>query len=364
VYLAGPDNTPYAQGVFHLELRMESTYPLAPPTAFFRTKIFHPNVDPISGAVCVDTLKRDWKSELTLRDVLVTISCLLVCPNPASALNAEAGHLMDDDFPEFEQRAAMWSQIHASVAPDLASAVEEAKRRIIGDKDAQKPSAAGKGKKRRGYLQDSESKLPGIENTPSGQYLSDNNRNNAQLGTAHMSNDDAPCTIGLGLNNVNSNIDTPTQTSKRSARKRYAMLPPVTKGNSPQLGHVHQSISTPSLLSPLLQAPFQSTPPLCGQQLLDDHHIAVSPDTRPQKRRRTNSHSPPVTPAPLLTTTSLPRYENPLSHIQSDRDPSNDPFSSSFTMPWLQWEKFLEPPESSKSKAVINRQPRRGIFRF
>src|SRR6195952_5338204 len=112
VLLAGPNNTPYSHGVFRLELRMETTYPQVPPTAYFRTKIFHPNVDPSSGAVCVDTLKRDWKPELTLRDVLVTISCLLVCPNPASALNSEAGHLMDDDFATFEKRAALWAKTH------------------------------------------------------------------------------------------------------------------------------------------------------------------------------------------------------------------------------------------------------------
>jgi ubiquitin-conjugating enzyme E2 S len=341
---------------------MESTYPLAPPIAFFRTKIFHPNVDPSSGAVCVDTLKRDWKPELTLRHVLVTISCLLVCPNPASALNSEAGHLMDDDFPEFEQRAAMWSRIHASVAPDLFSAVEEAKRRIIGEKDTQKPSF-GKGKKRRGFLQEPEDNLPGIENTPSRQHLTEFNRNTTQqLGTASMSSDDSPCTIGLGLNNVNSTIDTPTQSSNHNSRKRYAMLPPVTKGNSPQIGHVTSSTSS-TLLSPLTQ-PFQSTPPSSGQQHFEDPHISVSPDTRPQKRRRTNSHSPPVTnPALLPATTSLPRYENPFARLQSNRNPSNDPFSSSFTMPWLDWENFLEPPASSKGKAVVN-QPRRGIFRF
>ena len=120
VYLAGPAASPYAAGVFRLELRMDSAYPQTPPSAHFRTKIFHPNVDGATGAVCVDTLKRDWSPDLTLRHVLLTISCLLLCPNPASALNAEAGALLVEDQAAFERRAAMWARLHAAAPPALA----------------------------------------------------------------------------------------------------------------------------------------------------------------------------------------------------------------------------------------------------
>ncbi|KAF2428658.1 UBC-like protein, partial [Tothia fuscella] len=119
ILLAGPEGTPFSPGVFDLHLNIPATYPQSPPTATFRTKIFHPNVDPSTGAVCVDTLKRDWKPELTLKDVLVTITCLLVCPNPASALNAEAGQLMEEDFKEYERKAMMWSKMHAAVPVHL-----------------------------------------------------------------------------------------------------------------------------------------------------------------------------------------------------------------------------------------------------
>lgn len=93
VLLSGPIGTPYANGVWRLHLDIPPTYPTAAPTAFFRTRCWHPNVDEATGAVCVETLKRDWSSTLKLRDVLVTISCLLIQPNPASALNEEASTL-------------------------------------------------------------------------------------------------------------------------------------------------------------------------------------------------------------------------------------------------------------------------------
>lgn len=127
--IAGPEGTPFSDGVFQLTLQIPSGYPAAAPTAAFRTKIFHPNVDEKTGAVCVDTLKRDWTPETKLRDVLVVIGCLLVSPNPASALNAEAGRLCESDYTAYEKRAATWVKIHARIPVHLKGAVIEARRR-------------------------------------------------------------------------------------------------------------------------------------------------------------------------------------------------------------------------------------------
>lgn len=74
VLLTGPQGTPYSQGLWRLHLRMPEDYPQSPPKAAFRTRIWHPNVDESTGAVCVDTLKKDWDPKLTLRDVLIVCS--------------------------------------------------------------------------------------------------------------------------------------------------------------------------------------------------------------------------------------------------------------------------------------------------
>ncbi|GAM41519.1 ubiquitin conjugating enzyme [Talaromyces pinophilus] len=71
VMLAGPHGTPYSAGLWRLQLRIPEDYPASPPKATFRTRIWHPNVEQSTGAVCVDTLKRDWEPKLTLRDILV-----------------------------------------------------------------------------------------------------------------------------------------------------------------------------------------------------------------------------------------------------------------------------------------------------
>jgi ubiquitin-conjugating enzyme E2 S len=71
ILLAGPPGTPFAQGVWKLHLKLPDDYPKSPPKATFKTRIWHPNMEELTGAVCVDTLKRDWQPNLTLRDVLV-----------------------------------------------------------------------------------------------------------------------------------------------------------------------------------------------------------------------------------------------------------------------------------------------------
>ncbi|EAW07711.1 putative ubiquitin conjugating enzyme E2 [Aspergillus clavatus NRRL 1] len=130
--LAGPQGTPYSQGLWRLHLKMPEDYPKSPPKATFKTRIWHPNVEESTGAVCVDTLKRDWKSTLTLKDVLVveqTISCLLIYPNPDSALNSTAGALLQEDYNAFARQAKLMTSIHAPVPTDLKTAVLEAKSR-------------------------------------------------------------------------------------------------------------------------------------------------------------------------------------------------------------------------------------------
>ncbi|KAF2747261.1 UBC-like protein [Sporormia fimetaria CBS 119925] len=135
VLLAGPTGTPYSAGLWRLHLDIPPTYPNAPPTATFRTRLWHPNIDEASGAVCVETLKRDWSSSLKLRDVLVTISCLLIQPNPASALNEEAGKLANEDWEGYCRRARLMTEIHAGVPEELGVAVREAQRRGEDDDD-------------------------------------------------------------------------------------------------------------------------------------------------------------------------------------------------------------------------------------
>lgn len=69
-YIEGPAGTPYVGGVFKVKLVLGKDFPQAPPKAFFLTKIFHPNVA-ANGEICVNTLKKDWKSDLGIKHILL-----------------------------------------------------------------------------------------------------------------------------------------------------------------------------------------------------------------------------------------------------------------------------------------------------
>jgi len=108
----GPPGTPYAGGYFRVKLVLSKDYPVSPPKGFFLTKIFHPNVGP-QGEICVNTLKKDWKPDLGIKHILLTIKCLLIVPNPESALNEEAGKLLLEQYDTYFKRSKLYTEIHA-----------------------------------------------------------------------------------------------------------------------------------------------------------------------------------------------------------------------------------------------------------
>ncbi|KAG4093929.1 ubiquitin-conjugating enzyme E2 S [Neocallimastix lanati (nom. inval.)] len=110
--IKGPEGTPYEGGAFQIKLVLGSDFPISPPKGYFLTKIFHPNVSS-SGEICVNTLKRDWKKELGIEHILLTIKCLLIVPNPESALNEEAGKLLLEDYDEYARHARLFTKVHA-----------------------------------------------------------------------------------------------------------------------------------------------------------------------------------------------------------------------------------------------------------
>jgi len=110
--IQGPTGTPYESKYFQLKLVLPSDYPHSPPRGFFLTKIYHPNVDMSTGAICVNTLKKDWTPSVTLSHVLSVIRCLLIVPFPESSLNDEAGKLFMESYDEYARRAKLMAEVH------------------------------------------------------------------------------------------------------------------------------------------------------------------------------------------------------------------------------------------------------------
>lgn len=110
--MEGPTGTPYEGKYFLLKLVFSQEFPASPPRGFFLTKLYHPNIDPASGAICVNTLKKDWTAETTISHVLSVIRCLMIVPFPESSLNDEAGKLFMESYEEFAKRAKLMADVH------------------------------------------------------------------------------------------------------------------------------------------------------------------------------------------------------------------------------------------------------------
>ncbi|KAF2903639.1 hypothetical protein ILUMI_02546 [Ignelater luminosus] len=134
-FIDGPAGTPYMGGLFKVKLALSKDFPQMPPKAFFLTKIFHPNVA-ANGEICVNTLKKDWKPDLGIKHILLTIKCLLIVPNAESALNEEAGKLLLEHYDDYSQRAKMMTEIHAQPqkVPKMGAPEGPLAKKHAGDK--------------------------------------------------------------------------------------------------------------------------------------------------------------------------------------------------------------------------------------
>jgi ubiquitin-conjugating enzyme E2 D/E len=111
--ITGPEGSPYAGGVFFLDIDFPTDYPFKPPVVKFITPILHPNIN-ASGGICLDILKNNWSAALTVSKLLLSISSLLDEPNPDDPLVHDLAHLYKTNRVEYMAKVRAYTFHHAS----------------------------------------------------------------------------------------------------------------------------------------------------------------------------------------------------------------------------------------------------------
>ena len=110
--ILGPSDSPYAGGVFKLEILFPVDYPFKPPKLQFITKIYHPNINP-TGLICLDILKQQWSPALTISKVLLSVTSLLTDPNPDDPFVPEIADLLKKNKALYESNARAYTLKYA-----------------------------------------------------------------------------------------------------------------------------------------------------------------------------------------------------------------------------------------------------------
>ncbi|CAK7266954.1 ubiquitin-conjugating enzyme E2 H [Sporothrix epigloea] len=121
------DNTPFEGGLWKVHVELPDQYPYKSPSIGFVNRIFHPNIDELSGSVCLDVINQTWSPMYDMFNIFETfLPQLLRYPNPTDPLNGEAAALMMREPKNYELKVREYVQKYASKeAADEAGAESE-----------------------------------------------------------------------------------------------------------------------------------------------------------------------------------------------------------------------------------------------
>lgn len=102
----GPEDSLYRGGRFKVQVYLPENYPLEPPTVRFLPPIYHVNVSPSTGHVCLGFLTgENWLPTRCVRDVLSGVFALLIKPEPENAADQTLLNMFNNNKMLYEDKA-------------------------------------------------------------------------------------------------------------------------------------------------------------------------------------------------------------------------------------------------------------------
>ncbi|KAH8730837.1 ubiquitin-conjugating enzyme/RWD-like protein [Phaeosphaeriaceae sp. PMI808] len=115
VRFKGPEETPFQGGLWKIHVELPDQYPYKSPSIGFVNRIFHPNIDELSGSVCLDVINQTWSPMYDMINIFeVFLPQLLRYPNPTDPLNGEAAALLMREPKSYDAKVKEYVQKYAN----------------------------------------------------------------------------------------------------------------------------------------------------------------------------------------------------------------------------------------------------------
>lgn len=145
--ITGPEDSPYAGGVFTVSLNYPLGYPFVPPLVAFTTKVYHPCVSNTAGFckddegifwVGFDILQHNWTPIFHVHTLLDRLLDFLKEPllgHHSEILAPAVGRQYREDRPAYEATAREWTRQFATAAGTRLGGLRPTASHILADVD-------------------------------------------------------------------------------------------------------------------------------------------------------------------------------------------------------------------------------------
>ncbi|CAF1027609.1 unnamed protein product [Adineta steineri] len=111
--IRGPPDTPFAGGIFILDIICSDEYPFKPPKYTMKTNMFHPNISS-TGNISISILMEHWCPTLTIEKILLSILSILDNPVMDNPVNDEAARCFRKNRTEYDSIAREYTLKYAN----------------------------------------------------------------------------------------------------------------------------------------------------------------------------------------------------------------------------------------------------------